>query len=239
MPVTPLAPTGARARVRRGAEPIARALGRLGLTPNALTLIGFAIAVLAAWQAAEQVWSYAGVLVAFGAAFDLLDGALARATGQASKFGAFLDSTMDRWGEAVIYAGLIVGLANPPGYADFVDGRGAIALGPLAAGAAMASAFMVSYTRAKSESLGFTPRTGMASIGLAPREVRVVILTLGLVAAGILSSMEAARIAGSGPPFPYWWQALVGSLALITILATITTIQRILHVYREAKQQEQ
>ncbi len=239
MPATPLVPTGPRARVRQGVLPIARGLGRLGLTPNALTLIGFGIAVVAAWQAAEHVWTYAGVLVAFGAAFDLFDGALARATGQASKFGAFLDSTMDRWGEAVIYAGLIVGLANPPGSVDFAGGPGAIALGPLAAGAAMASAFMVSYARAKSESLGFTPGRGMASVGVAPREIRIVILTVGLVAAGVLSTMQAGTVAGTGPPFPYWWQILVGSLALIAILATLTTIQRIFHVYREAKKQEQ
>lgn len=240
MPETSLLPTGPRARVRQGVQPIARGFGRLGLTPNALTLIGFGIAVVAAYLAATQAWLYAGVLVIVGAVFDLFDGALARATGTTSKFGAFLDSTMDRWGEAVVYAGLVVGLANPRGGSvDFVDGPDAIALGPLAAGTAMASAFMVSYARAKSESLGFTPGSGMASIGVAPREIRIVILTVGLVAAGVLSTMQAGTVAGTGPPFPYWWQALVGSLALITVLATITTIQRIYHVYREAKKQEQ
>ncbi len=223
MPATPLVPTGPRARVRQGVLPIARGLGRLGLTPNALTLIGFGIAVAAAWLAAEQAWLAAGILVAFGALFDLFDGALARATGTASKFGAFLDSTIDRWGEAVVYVGLVVGLLEV-----------GFTIGPQVAGAAMASAFMVSYVRAKSESLGFTPGTGMASVGLAPREVRIVILTLGLIGAGVLySPADALRYQ------PVWYLVLVGSLALITLLATLTTIQRIFHVYREAKKQEQ
>ncbi|MDQ3406664.1 MAG: CDP-alcohol phosphatidyltransferase family protein [Chloroflexota bacterium] len=233
MPETSLLPTGPRARVRQGVQPLARGLGRLGLTPNALTLIGFGIAVVAAYFAATQVWLYAGALVIVGAVFDLFDGALARATGTTSKFGAFLDSTMDRWGEAVVYVGLVIGLAG----AREVDSD--LGWGPLLAAGAMASAFMVSYVRAKSESLGFTPGTGMASIGLAPREVRVVILTIGLLAAGFLSTWSASWPTGMGPPYPFWWQALVGSLALITVLATITTIQRVFHVYREAKKQEQ
>jgi phosphatidylglycerophosphate synthase len=223
---------GMRDRWRRRVEPLARAFGRLGLTPNALTLIGFGIALLAGYYAARQVWLYAGVLVIVGAVFDLFDGALARATGQASKFGAFLDSTMDRWGEAAVYMGILVGLL---GARDVNADRG---WGPLLAGAAMASAFMVSYTRAKSESLGFTPGTGMASVGLAPREVRIVILTAGLIVGGIFSMSSASYPVGLAPVHPYWWLSIVGALALITILATITTIQRIIHVYREARKQE-
>ena len=229
-PATALVPTGPRARVRRGAEPIARGLGRLGLTPNALTLIGFGIAVLAAGFAASQAWLYAGVLVIVGAVFDLFDGALARATNQTSRLGAFLDSTFDRWGEGVVYVGIIIGAIG----ASF----GGLAV---AAGSAMAAAFMVSYTRAKSESLGFAPGSGMASVGVAPREVRIVILTAGLLLAG------NGRINSVIPPgstcidicIEVGGFALLGSLALITVLATITNIQRIFHVYREAKKQEQ
>jgi hypothetical protein len=105
----------------------------------------------------------------------------------------------------------------------------------------MAAAFMVSYVRAKSESLGFTSGTGMAAVGLAPREVRIVILTLGLVVAGIAGGVgwyaapdgqvridEPLR-AGSIP--------LLAALAFITILATITTIQRIVHVTRQPPQE--
>jgi phosphatidylinositol phosphate synthase len=212
-----------RSTFRTRVEPLAALFGRVGLTPNALTVIGLAIAVVAAAAAANQAWLAAGLLVVFGAAFDLFDGALARATGQTSKFGAFLDSTLDRAGEAVVYLGILIGLAEM-GYAN----------GPGAAAAAMAAAFMVSYTRAKSESLGFTPGSGMANVGLAPREIRIAILTLGLVVAGLLPGRNVAppdAVANGGvlgPPQS--WLALVGALLLITLLATITTIQRILAV---------
>ena len=218
-----------RERVRTGIEPLARLLGRIGLTPNALTLIGFGIAVVAAWTATKQWWFGAGVLVAFGAIFDLFDGALARATGRTSRFGAFMDSTFDRAGEAVVYIGVAIGLA-------FTTDEAPVTLGVATAITAMAAAFMVSYTRAKSESLGFSSGSGMASVGLAPREVRTVILTIGLVAGGLIPTGDFP--AGLGPPAPYGWIALVSALALIAILATITTIQRILFVYRQSRNQE-
>jgi CDP-diacylglycerol---glycerol-3-phosphate 3-phosphatidyltransferase len=217
-----------RARVRAGVEPIARLFGKVGLTPNALTLIGFGIAVVAAGFAANKAWLVAGLLVGFGAIFDLFDGALARATGQVSRLGAFMDSTFDRAGEAVVYIGIAIGLVAPPTADGF---ERVLYIGPqtdagaILAVAAMAASFMVSYTRAKSESLGFSSGRGMANIGFAPREVRLVILTLALIMAGL------------GDALTGWW-VLVGALALITFLATITTIQRILFVYRQSKSQE-
>jgi len=203
---------GTRDRIRGSLEPYARLIGRLGFTPNTLTLIGFGIAVLAAYAATSQAWLYAG--------------ALARATSRTSKLGAFMDSTFDRVGEAVVYLGLVIGLLEVGFY-----------LGPQLAAAAMASAFMVSYTRAKSESLGFSSGSGMARVGLAPREVRTVILTFGLVAAGIMDRPAPTGGAG-GAVLPLSHMILLGSLALITVLATITTVQRIVHVYREAKEEE-
>ncbi|CAN5633167.1 hypothetical protein BH23CHL6_BH23CHL6_03820 [soil metagenome] len=232
---SPVAGRSFRDRARAAVEPLARLLGRLGLTPNALTLIGFGIALVAAAFAAAQAWLGAGVLVAFGAAFDMLDGALARATNTTSRLGAFMDSVFDRAGEAVIYVGLVAGLAAAGPAADFPSGTG---LGPLAAAAAMGAAFMVSYTRAKSESLNFSTGRGMAAVGLAPREVRVVILALGLVVAGSLANTQAAYAPGTMPPYPYWWQALVGALLLVAALATFTTIQRIVHVVFESRRQE-
>lgn len=234
-----------RSRVRSGLEPIARLLGRAGLTPNALTLIGFAIAVVAAYAAATQAWLVAGLLVAFGAVFDLFDGALARATGTTSRFGAFMDSTFDRAGEAVVYVGIAGGLmaaASPSAAPDeLIRLRGSIVytdLGALVAIFAMSAAFMVSYVRAKSESIGFTPGSGMANVGLAPREVRTVLLTFGLLAAGtsaaIPTSSEPGDLLGGTEQ---WWYLLVGSLALIAVLATVTTIQRIYHVYQQAKKE--
>jgi phosphatidylglycerophosphate synthase len=224
-----------RDRARSGVEPLARVFGRLGLTPNALTLIGFGIAVMAAFAAASQAWLVAGLLVAVGAAFDLLDGALARATNATSRLGGFMDSVFDRAGEAVVYLGIIAGCLA----ANF-------AAGALLAAAAMGAAFMVSYTRAKSENLGFTTGTGMASVGLAPREVRVVILVAGLLLTHLGGGVLQTFMYLQGIPLPFdifidtalgkFWLQL--SLALIALLATITTIQRIVHVVREARKQE-
>ena len=237
-----------RSRIRTGVEPVARLFGRVGLTPNALTLIGFGIAAVAAFFAASQAWLLAGLLVVFGAIFDLFDGALARATGTASRFGAFMDSTFDRAGEAVVYIGIAAGLmaATSPSAAldELIRLRGSIVftdIGALTTIWAMAAAFMVSYVRAKSESLGFTPGSRMANVGLAPREVRTVILTLGLIAAG-LSLATAPRdrpgdLVTTG--FEQWWYLLVGALALIAVLATVTTIQRIYHVYQQSKKEQQ
>ena len=220
-----------RSRVRAGVEqPVARVFGRLGLTPNVLTLIGLAIAVVAAYFAATQAWLIAGLLVAFGAVFDLFDGALARATGKTSRFGAFLDSTMDRAAEAVVYLGLLLaGLTSE--------------LQPLAvgAGAAMAASFLVSYTRARSESLGFSPGNRMASVGLAPREVRSVILVLGLIVAGLGPAYVAPAVNEVCADWcvPFGVTVLMMALAVVAILATITTIQRMLFVYRQSKSQEE
>lgn len=225
---TPSRGAAFRAAFRARIEgPVARVFIRTHLTPNMLTLIGFAIAVIGAWLAAIQLWLIAGVIVAFGAVFDLFDGALARATGKTSKFGAFLDSTMDRAGEAIVYIGIAWGLGwtvegGPIGYHEIF---------PIAA---LAASFMVSYTRAKSESLGFSSGTGMANVGLAPREVRLVILVVGLVLTGLVGGPgELMWPNGSGDI------ALFGSLGLITVLATFTTIQRIYFVYRQSQSTKQ
>jgi phosphatidylglycerophosphate synthase len=216
-----------RARVRGVATPIAVAFGRLGLTPNHLTLIGFGIAILAAVAAASQTWLAAGVLLIVGAVFDLFDGALARATGKASKLGAFMDSVFDRAGEGVVYVGIVWGCLA----ASFPEGA-------VLAAAALASAFMVSYVRAKSESIGFTPGSGMAAVGLAPREVRIVILTAGLILVGAIGGVF---VVDDGFFPPDRWAAgrpvLAAALGLITVLATITAIQRIVHVIRQPPQE--
>ena len=214
-----------RARVR---GLIAVGLGRLGLSPNALTVSGFLIACVAAIAAGLQSWIVAGLLVVFGGVFDLFDGALARATNKVSKLGAFMDSTFDRWGEGVVYLGILWG-ALELGYS----------LPVILTGAAMVSAFMVSYTRAKSESLGFVPGTGMANVGLAPREIRIVILTIGLIAAGLLPGFPEDTSAPGGLAYPLSALALEISLGLIAVLATITVIQRIVATINQASKQEQ
>lgn len=225
-----------RQRVRDLATPIARVLGRLGLSPNALTIIGFIGTCVAAFAAASQQWLVAGVLVLAFGIFDLFDGTLARATGKTTRFGAFLDSTFDRAGEAIVYVGIAAGCL-----------AAGFDLGAVLAASAMAVTFMVSYTRAKAESLGFTPGTGMANIGLAPREVRIGILAVGLIATGLVPPIfvgDGCSEVGAG-----MWNCLFASdvlsqgatilgatLGLITILATLTTIQRILHIRAQSRE---
>jgi CDP-diacylglycerol--glycerol-3-phosphate 3-phosphatidyltransferase len=194
-----------RNRFRAIVQPYAAGLARIGLTPNMLTLIGFGIAILSAVLAGLEAWFWAGIVSVVAGSFDMLDGAVARATGTTSKFGAFMDSTFDRWGEGVIYVGIVAGAA-------------AAGSQPTAILAVLAAvcAFMVSYTRAKAEGLGFS-----GEVGIAPRPERIVILGIGLVAAGLTG----------GPGSSIWLQLALGA---IVVLTTITVIQRILHVRRQA-----
>jgi CDP-diacylglycerol--glycerol-3-phosphate 3-phosphatidyltransferase len=205
-----------RGRIKKLGEPIALALGRLGLTPDGLTLVGFGITAIGAILLANQLWLAGGLVVFAGGAFDMFDGTLARATGRVSRLGAFMDSVFDRWGEALVYLAIVIGST-----------RSEFQLGAWLAAAAMASAFLVSYARAKSEGLGFTTGTGMASIGLMPREVRLVVLTLGLCVAGLAGGV-AATLDTTGSAI------LAGALTIITLGATITVIQRVLHVRAQA-----
>jgi len=197
-----------RGRIKKVFEPIALGMGRLGLTPDGLTLIGFGITVVGAALLAAQLWLVGGIVVFIGGVFDMFDGTLARATGQVSPLGAFMDSVFDRWGEAVVYLGIAWG--------GVLAGSDPVAI---LAAAALGAAFMVSYTRAKSEGLGFTAGTGMAAVGVMPREIRLVILSIGLIAAGATGNLTI----------------LSAALAIIAVGATITVIQRILHVRSQAK----
>jgi CDP-diacylglycerol--glycerol-3-phosphate 3-phosphatidyltransferase len=206
------------------AVPIAMALGRLGLTPNALTVIGFLGTCVAAYAATQQAWTVAGILVIGFGAFDLLDGALARATGRANRLGAFLDSVFDRAGEAVVYVGLVWGTLDL-----------GLWLPVVLTAAAMAAAMLVSYVRAKAESLGFAPGSGLMNVGLAPREVRLAILGVGLILAGLLHAPEPTGGAG-GAAYPLDGLILEAALGLIALLATVTVIQRIFHVRAQAKE---
>ncbi len=216
-----------RTRIKKAFEPIALGMGRLGLTPDALTLIGFGITVAGALLVAQQLWLLGGLVVLFGGIFDMFDGTLARATGRVSNLGAFMDSVFDRAGEAIVYVGIVVGLA----FAGFAEGA-------ILAAAAMAAAFMVSYTRARSEGLGFTAGAGMAAIGIMPREVRLLVLSIGLMLAPtpIYEAVPTGAACAGPCDFPQGG-SLTLALAVVTAGATITVIQRILHVRSQARTQ--
>jgi len=199
-----------RSRIRGLAVPVALGLGRLGLSPNALTVLGFAGTCVAAVAAAAQQWVIAGVLVLVFGIFDLFDGALARATGRTSKFGAFLDSTLDRTGENLVLAAVAYGCAA----AGFSLGAGLAAL-------ALALASVVTYARAKAEVIGLH-----GEVGIAPRPERLLVLAAGLVVGGAVG-IGAPFFPGAGRP----WLAL--ALGIISITSGITVIQRIVHVRRQ------
>ena len=209
-----------RARVRDLATPVARGLGRLGLTPNALTVIGFSGTCVAAFAAGMQLWLVAGILVLAFGIFDLFDGALARATGRTSRFGAFLDSTLDRTGESLVYAGVAVGSM-----------AGQLIEGVILAGLAATFASGVTYTRAKAESLGFH-----GEVGFAPREVRLALLVVGLIATGVAGGLcDGSCFPGLFPP-PAGAFPLELSLGVIALLSAVTVLQRTLHVRAQSKE---
>lgn len=161
-----------RERARRAVSvyvelPVARCMERVGLTPNLVTLIGLLIAVGGAALVAVGEWWIGGVVVLFGGVFDMFDGALARMTGRASKFGALLDSVVDRVSEAVALFGILA-------YYLVSDND----VGAALAYAAIIGSLMVSYMRARSEGLGID-----CKVGVMTRPERVAAIGFGLIAA--------------------------------------------------------
>jgi len=150
---------------------IAQWLEQTGISPNALTLIGFALTLAVAGVLATGQLLLGGVLLIFAALFDTLDGALARLTGKVTIFGAFFDSTMDRYSEAVTLSALVYYYSLQP------DGRVAVLL----LVATLVGSLMVSYTRARAEGLDIECKEGFFQ-----RTERIVVLILGLVTGWML-----------------------------------------------------
>lgn len=155
---------------RRIAEWPARVLARLGFTPNMVTIIGLLLNVGVAAVLASGQPVLGGVFVLVANAFDMLDGALARVTGKASRFGAFLDSNLDRYAEALIFLGIGAWL--------YMQGDGMLLL---AVYAATVGSMMVSYSRARAEGLGVG-----GEVGLLPRPERLILIAIALIFHGYL-----------------------------------------------------
>ncbi len=189
--------------VRRRAEALMSALGRTLLTPNQITVVGVALTFLAAGLAAFGQLRWAGVVLIFAGTCDILDGALARSTKASYPYGAFLDSTLDRYSEGAIYLGLA---------AYFVTINGPLQRWlVLATMAALAGSFLVSYVRARAQSLGFTCETGLFA-----RPERVVVTVIGLLIGG---------------------PVLYGVVFLLAIVTNITALQRIREVWLKGRAQ--
>lgn len=154
-------------------------LSRTGITPNLLTVLGFLGSLLAAMVIAQGRLFLGGLLVLFSGAFDLLDGALARAKGQTSAFGALLDSTLDRASEAAVLFGLL-----------FFSIEKASRTESLLIFVALVGSFLISYVRARAEGLGLK-----CEVGLFTRAERIVVLALGLLLNQVLIALWIIAIA--------------------------------------------
>jgi CDP-diacylglycerol--glycerol-3-phosphate 3-phosphatidyltransferase len=153
-------------RIRSRISVVGEVVAKTGLSPNALTVIGllFNVGVAAVIATGNLLWG--GLLLILAGLFDVVDGAVARATGQVSKFGAFFDSTLDRYADAVVLGGLLIYISN--------EDLGTTAA--LLAFTTLVGSLMISYTRSKAESLGIR-----GDVGFAQRAERIAILSAALI----------------------------------------------------------
>lgn len=191
---------------RRMVEQVMRPLAHLGITPNMLTVAGLLLTILTAGVIADNHLRIGGVLVLGSGIFDMFDGAMARVSQKSSKFGAFFDSTLDRYAEGILFLGIII-------YAQLHLPQNTLLIGSVTtanltvwlAYLAALSSLMISYARARAEGLGLD-----CKIGLLARPERVILLALGLLIGQV---------------------ALVWVMLIMAILTTVTAIQRIVHIW--------
>ena len=181
-------------------QPVVRPLAKTGITPNTITWLGF---LLSAGGASLIIIGHlfaAGCVVLVAGLFDMLDGALARYTKRVTQSGAILDSTLDRLAEAVLLLSILLLYAR----------EGSI-IGILLVGVTLVASLMVSYIRAKAESLDIE-----CQAGLFTRPERVIVLALGL----LLSQID---------------NALIIALAIIAVFSFFTVGQRLVYVWKQTK----
>ena len=174
---------------------------KLPVTPNQVTVMGFLITCCAAVLIALDHPFYGGLVLLFAGVFDIFDGALARASNRSYPYGAFLDSTTDRLSEGVVMVSLLV-----------LFQRHDIGIGPVLVILATAGSFLVSYVRARAQSLGFT-----CDGGLLARPERVLLTVVGLL-------LTPAHIGG-----------LLTVVAILAVFTNFTVVQRIWFVWRQSR----
>ena len=183
--------------LRRGLKPILFTLHKLGVTPNQVTAVGTVlnagVAVLVVFD--HLIW--AGTLLLVAGLFDMLDGSLARLTQNVTPFGAFLDSTLDRVSEGMVLAGIAYFLAVPGGRRGALDAALVVL--------ALLGSILVSYTRARAESLGVECKSGIMT-----RPERIILVAIGL-----------------------FFNVLPYVIYIMLALTVLTVIQRVVHTYRE------
>ena len=181
-------------------QPVVRPLAKTGVTPNTITWLGFLLSVGGGALIVAGHPFAAGLVVLFAGLFDMLDGALARYTKQVTSFGAILDSTLDRLAEAALLLGIL-----------FLYAREASITGSILVGVTLLGSLLVSYIKARAESLGIE-----CQVGLFTRPERVIVLALGL----LLNQID---------------NALIIALAIIAIFSFFTAGQRLVYSLKQAK----
>lgn len=184
-------------------RPVGAAIGRTSLGPNSITLIGVAVQAIVALLIVDGRLLVAGLVAVVAALLDAFDGAVAKALGRETKFGAFLDSTTDRLSDALYFAPIawLYGIRPDIGARD-EPWVAAVALVALVAG------FLVSYVKARAEALGFDCR-----VGIAERAERLILVILALIFSDLLPAL----------------------ITVLAVLSVVTVIQRIAHVYKQAR----
>ena len=196
-----LMPNGVAEGTRLTLAPVARGLHRFGISANAVTVVGVLVTFAGSALLAMGRPLPALVVLLAGALADTLDGQLAKVSGGGTRFGAFLDSTLDRVSDAALACGaaaLGASLGDPILFWSALGG--------------LVASFLVSYVRAKAESMGAT-----ATVGLMPREARLTILLIGIGVWGLLDV----------------YPLVVTAFAAVALLSVITLLQRIAFVARE------
>jgi CDP-diacylglycerol---glycerol-3-phosphate 3-phosphatidyltransferase len=179
------------------ADPVARLLLRANVRPNQLTVAGLGVSILAGYAFFQGHLRLAAALLTVAGLLDFFDGSLARLAGSESAFGAFLDSVMDRYSDLVVLLGIVLFFERS------ADGT----VGVFFTMATLVGATMVSYTKARAQSIGVS-----CEIGLMERPERMIVLIAGGV-----------------------FQLLTPAVVLLALLTNLTAVHRILYVRRAAR----
>ena len=202
-----IVPRGLATSVRGTLAPVVRGLHGLGITANTVTVIGFLLTVTGTVLLAMAQPGLALAVLLLGTLSDTIDGQLARAAGGGTRFGGFLDSTLDRLSDAALaIAAIQLGASTFDPYVQ-TFGSGAILF--WAGLLLLVASFLVSYIRAKAESLGEG-----ATVGVAPREARIAIYLIGVAAWAVTGNLQLFAVA----------------VVVAAFLATVTVIQRVAHI---------
>jgi len=195
-----IVPSRLASTVRGGLGPLARGLHKLGVRANTVTVLGFVLTVVGVVLLAAAQPTAALLLLLLGTLCDTLDGQLARAAGGGTRFGSFLDSTLDRLSDAAL---AIAAVQLGTTLSDATLYGGGLTL--------LVASFLVPYIRAKAESLGEG-----ASVGIAPREARIAIYLIGVAAWAVtgVSALFAVAVAGT---------ALLATITVIQRIAHMAT----------------